>query len=90
MIRLKDILREAKSKKVSFEEFIKDTTLLYPSKGWDDDGNALVDITLKSKPNANFTFKYSAKGVNLDNYLENRKLKMPIQIKQYIYNNFYK
>jgi hypothetical protein len=50
----------------------------------------LVDITLKSKPNANFTFKYFVKGVKLDNYLENRKLRMPIQIKQHIYNNFYK
>jgi hypothetical protein len=91
VIQLTNILNEGvKDKKVSFEEFNKDTILSYPSKGWDKNGNALVDITLKSKPNANFTFKYFVKGVKLDNYLENRKIKMPIQIKKHIYNNFYK
>ena len=47
--------------KVSFEEFNKNTNLLKTSKGWDEDGDAIVDITLKSKPNSNFDFKYSVK-----------------------------
>jgi hypothetical protein len=76
--------------KVSFEEFSKNTSLLKTSKGWDEDGDAIVDITLKSKPNSNFDFKYSVKNVKIDDYLTDRRLNFPIQIKEHIYNKFYK
>jgi hypothetical protein len=49
----------------------------------------LVDITLKSKPMAKFDYKYSVKSVKLDDYIKDRKLKLPIQIKQTIYDKFY-
>jgi hypothetical protein len=90
MIKLSSLLKEVKkSKKVSFEEFLKDTVLSYPSKGWDKNGDTLVDITLKSKPMAKFDYKYSVKSVKLDDYIKDRKLKLPIQIKQTIYDKFY-
>jgi hypothetical protein len=76
-------------KTVSFEEFYKDTVLSYPSRGWDKNGDALVDITLKSKPMAKFDYKYSVKSVKLDDYIKDRKLRLPIQIKQTIYDKFY-
>ena len=90
MIKLSSLLKELKkSKKVSFEEFLKDTILSYPFKGWDKNGDTLVDITLKSKPMAKFDYKYSVKSVKLDDYIKDRKLKLPIQIKQTIYDKFY-
>lgn len=91
VIKYEGRLNEAKTKKiVSFEEFITDTVLSYPSKGWDKNGNAIVDITLKSKPNAKFDYKYSVKSVKLDDYVSDRRIKLPIQIKQTIYDKFYK
>jgi hypothetical protein len=44
----------------------------------------------KSKPNSNFDFKYSVKNVKIDDYLTDRRLNFPIQIKEHIYNKFYK
>jgi hypothetical protein len=80
----------AEGGEISFDEFIKDTILTYPSRGWDANGNALVDITLKSKPSAAFDYKYSAKSVVLDDFITDRKLRIPIQIRKTIYDKFYK
>lgn len=91
MIRLANLLKEG-SKKVDFETFNKWTTLQYPSASpmFDKDGNALVNITLKTKADAPFQYQYKKKDANLDDYIKDRKLRLPIQIKQTIYDKYYK
>ena len=74
---------------IDFATFLKNVTLSYPQVGYDKDGDALVDITLKTKPNSDFKYKYVAKGVKIDDYISTRKRLLPIQIKEKIYNDFY-
>jgi hypothetical protein len=74
---------------VDFDTFLKNITLSYPTVGYDNDGNALVDIKLRTKPNSDFKYKYEVKGVKIDDYLSNRKMPLPFQVKEKIYNDFY-
>jgi len=92
MIKLTHILNELKTKKPDFETFNKYTTLKYPAANprWDKDGNALVNIKLKTTSNAPFKYEYNKDKANIDDYIKDRKLKLPIQIKQTIYDKFFK
>jgi hypothetical protein len=91
MIKLKDLLNEEPTNSVTWPEFLRDTVLIWKSSSpmWDKSGNHLVDITLKSKPTANFSYKFSVKKANVDDYVPDRRLRYPIQVKQTIYNKFF-
>lgn len=91
MIKLYNLIKES-SQPVEWLDFYKNTDLSWKSSSprWDSDGNALVDITLKSKPAADFVYKFSVKKANVDDYVQDRRLRMPIQVKQTIYDKFYK
>lgn len=91
MIKLYQLINEL-SKPVEWPDFLKNTELRWKTSSsmWDKDGNALVDITLKSKPTADFVYKFAVKNANVDDYVQDRRLRMPIQVKQTIYDKFYK
>ena len=92
MIRLIDILNEDKKQKPDFETFHKFTQLQFPAANprYDKDGNALVNIKLKTKAEAPFNYEYKKNLANIDDYIKDSKLKLPIQIKQTIYDKFFK
>ena len=91
MIKLYNLIRES-SQPVEWPDFYRNTDLRWKSSSpmWDSDGNALVDITLKSKPTADFVYKFSVKKANVDDYVQDRRLRRPTQVKQTIYDKFYK
>lgn len=88
----KAIVNEVKNKKPDFETFHKFTQLQFTAANprWDKDGNALVNIKLKTKAGAPFSYEYKKNAANVDDYIKDRKLKLPIQIKQTIYDKFFK
>ena len=85
-------IEEAINQPVEWPDFYRNTDLRWKSSSpmWDSNGNALVDITLKSKPTADFVYKFSIKKANVDDYVQDRRLRMPTQVKQTIYDKFYK
>jgi hypothetical protein len=89
MLKLTDILNEAKEKPVDFNTFIKYVQLSFPQDGWDKNGNTIVNITLKTKAGAPFKYQYKHKGARLIDYAKDSKLKLPVQVKQTIYDKFY-
>ena len=75
--------------KVTFAEFIKHIVLSYPSRGWDKDDFAIIDIRLSTKKDASFKFKFKADAVRFDDWVADRNTLAPIQIKEKIYNEYY-
>jgi hypothetical protein len=89
MIKLAKILNEESVEFVNFDTFLKNVILSYPMEGYDNYGNVLVHITLRTKPNSNFKFKYEIKKVKIDDYITDRRLPLAFQIKEKIYKDFY-
>lgn len=89
-MKLANILNEVN--RPDWETFNKWTMLQYPvaTPRYDKDGNAMVNITLKTKPGAPFQYEYKKMAANLDDYIQDRRLRLPIQIKRTIYDKFYK
>lgn len=82
-------VKEAKEKPVDFNTFIKNVQLSFPQDGWDKEGNTIVNITLRTKAGAPFKYQYKHKGARLIDYAKDNKLRLPIQVKQTIYDKFY-
>jgi len=91
MIRLTDILKEAKAKPVDFPTFLKWTKVTMGSNyTYDKNGDVIIDISLRTRPGAPFDYKYTQKKARLIDYVKDDKLRKPIQIAQTIYDKYYK
>lgn len=91
-IKVKASIRKGKvvkahNRTITFSKFLDSAKLSYPSRGWDEKGNALVDIKVVSKEH---NFKFEHKKANIEEYVKNRKLPLAFQIKEAVYKKHFK
>ena len=91
MTRLTTILKEIIDP-VDFNTFLNWITLSFPQVGYNQNGEPIVNILLRTKNGAPFKYQYKHNNAVLIDYAtyDTKKGKLSYQVKKTIYDKFYK